>query len=136
MSIHGITEKIARNIVAYRTQHGPFKSIEDLVRVDHTNCSLLDKIRFQVFVELKNSVHQYQQRADLHGSVPSEPNLVQPPERRPRPPAVRTQMVCTALACDQSQDPMMVVLREGDVLHGHAHSSAGCRRKPRSVLAV
>lgn len=51
MSIRGITEKIARNIVAYRTQHGPFKSIEDLVRVDHINCSLLDKIRFQVFVE-------------------------------------------------------------------------------------
>ena len=39
MSIRGITEKIARNIVAYRTQH------------DHINCSLLDKIRFQVFVE-------------------------------------------------------------------------------------
>ncbi|XP_056439120.1 endonuclease/exonuclease/phosphatase family domain-containing protein 1 [Gadus chalcogrammus] len=51
MSIRGITEKIARNIVAYRTQHGPFKSIEDLVRVEHINCSLLDKIRFQVFVE-------------------------------------------------------------------------------------
>ncbi|CAL8391628.1 unnamed protein product [Gadus morhua 'NCC'] len=51
MSIRGITEKIARNIVAYRTQHGPFKSIEDLVRVDHINCSLPDKIRFQVFVE-------------------------------------------------------------------------------------
>ena len=51
MSIRGITEKIARNIVAYRTQHGPFTSIEDLVRVVHINCSLLDKICFQVFVE-------------------------------------------------------------------------------------
>ena len=51
MSLRGITEKIARNIVAYRTQHGPFKSIEDLVRVEHINYSLLDKIRFQVFVE-------------------------------------------------------------------------------------
>lgn len=51
MSIRGITEKIARNIVAYRTQRGPFKSIEDLVRVENINCSLLDKIRFQVFVE-------------------------------------------------------------------------------------
>ncbi|KAM4630386.1 endonuclease/exonuclease/phosphatase family domain-containing protein 1 [Polymixia lowei] len=51
MSIRGITEKIAKNIVAYRTEHGPFKSIEDLVRVNHINCSLLDKIRFQVFVE-------------------------------------------------------------------------------------
>uniref|UniRef100_A0A3Q3H047 Endonuclease/exonuclease/phosphatase family domain-containing protein 1 n=1 Tax=Labrus bergylta TaxID=56723 RepID=A0A3Q3H047_9LABR len=51
MSIRGITEKIAKNIVAYRVEHGPFKSIEDLVRVNHINSSLLDKIRFQVFVE-------------------------------------------------------------------------------------
>uniref|UniRef100_A0A3Q1EHD8 Endonuclease/exonuclease/phosphatase family domain-containing protein 1 n=1 Tax=Acanthochromis polyacanthus TaxID=80966 RepID=A0A3Q1EHD8_9TELE len=51
MSIRGITEKIAKNIVAYRAEHGPFKSIEDLVRVNHINSSLLDKIRFQVFVE-------------------------------------------------------------------------------------
>ncbi|KAK0147611.1 Endonuclease/exonuclease/phosphatase family domain-containing protein 1 [Merluccius polli] len=51
VSIRGVTEKMARNIAAYRTRHGPFKSIEDLVRVEHINCSLLDKIRFQVFVE-------------------------------------------------------------------------------------
>lgn len=51
MSIRGITEKIARNIVVYRAEHGPFKSIEDLVRVNHINSSLLDKVRFQVFVE-------------------------------------------------------------------------------------
>lgn len=51
MSIRGITEKMAKNIVAYRLEHGPFKSIEDLVRVSHINSSLLDKIRFQVFVE-------------------------------------------------------------------------------------
>ncbi|XP_022613040.1 endonuclease/exonuclease/phosphatase family domain-containing protein 1 isoform X1 [Seriola dumerili] len=51
MSIRGITEKIAKNIVVYRAEHGPFRSIEDLVRVHHINSSLLDKIRFQVFVE-------------------------------------------------------------------------------------
>ncbi|KAM8840455.1 endonuclease/exonuclease/phosphatase family domain-containing protein 1 isoform 1-T1 [Spinachia spinachia] len=51
MSIRGITEKIAKNIVAYRAEHGAFRSIEDLVRVHHINSSLLDKIRFQVFVE-------------------------------------------------------------------------------------
>ncbi|XP_018550950.1 LOW QUALITY PROTEIN: endonuclease/exonuclease/phosphatase family domain-containing protein 1 [Lates calcarifer] len=51
MSIRGISEKIAKNIVVYRAEHGPFKSIEDLVRVNHINSSLLDKIRFQVFVE-------------------------------------------------------------------------------------
>ncbi|KAK6327642.1 hypothetical protein J4Q44_G00032870 [Coregonus suidteri] len=51
MSIRGITDKIAKNIVEYRIENGPFKSIEDLVRVNHINSSLLDKIRFQVFVE-------------------------------------------------------------------------------------
>ena len=51
MSIRGMTEKIVKNIVAYRTEHGPFKSIEDLVRVRYINSSLLDKIRFQVYVE-------------------------------------------------------------------------------------
>ncbi|KAM4539811.1 endonuclease/exonuclease/phosphatase family domain-containing protein 1 [Odontesthes bonariensis] len=51
MSIRGMTEKIVKNIVAYRTEHGPFKSIEDLVRVNSINSSLLDKIRFQVYVE-------------------------------------------------------------------------------------
>ncbi|KAM9418156.1 endonuclease/exonuclease/phosphatase family domain-containing protein 1-like [Salvelinus alpinus] len=51
MSIRGITDKIAKNIVEYRMGNGPFKSIEDLVRVNHINSSLLDKIRFQVFVE-------------------------------------------------------------------------------------
>lgn len=51
MSIRGITEKIAKSIVDYRTEHGPFRSIEDLVKVNYINSSLLDKIRFQVFVE-------------------------------------------------------------------------------------
>ena len=51
MSIRGITEKIAKNIVGYRAENGPFKNIEDLVRVSHINSSLLDRIRFQVYVE-------------------------------------------------------------------------------------
>ncbi|MEQ2175599.1 Endonuclease/exonuclease/phosphatase domain-containing protein 1 [Goodea atripinnis] len=51
LSIRGLTEKIVKNIVAYRTEHGPFRSIEDLVRVNQINSSLLDKIRFQVYVE-------------------------------------------------------------------------------------
>ncbi|KAJ8415935.1 hypothetical protein AAFF_G00404920 [Aldrovandia affinis] len=51
VSIRGITERIAKNIVDYRKEYGPFKSIEDLVKVNNINSSLLDKIRFQVFVE-------------------------------------------------------------------------------------
>nr|XP_023665431.1 endonuclease/exonuclease/phosphatase family domain-containing protein 1-like [Paramormyrops kingsleyae] len=51
MSIRGITEKTAKNIIVYRNVHGPFKSVDDLVKVDHMNSSLLDRIRFQVFVD-------------------------------------------------------------------------------------
>lgn len=51
MSIRGLTEKVVKNIVAYRVENGPFRSIEDLVKVNHINSSLLDKIRFQVYVE-------------------------------------------------------------------------------------
>lgn len=51
MSVRGITEKIAKSIVDHRANHGPFKTIEDLVKVSYINSSLLEKIRFQVFVE-------------------------------------------------------------------------------------
>uniref|UniRef100_A0A8C2Y877 Uncharacterized protein n=1 Tax=Coturnix japonica TaxID=93934 RepID=A0A8C2Y877_COTJA len=52
MSIRGITEKIANSIVDYRKEHGPFKSIEDLVRMNCINSSFLDKIRHQIFSAL------------------------------------------------------------------------------------
>uniref|UniRef100_A0A671SJ70 Endonuclease/exonuclease/phosphatase family domain-containing protein 1 n=1 Tax=Sinocyclocheilus anshuiensis TaxID=1608454 RepID=A0A671SJ70_9TELE len=50
VSVRGITEKIAKSIVEFRSVHGPFRSIEDLVKVPSINSSLLDRIRFQVFV--------------------------------------------------------------------------------------
>ncbi|XP_016414352.1 endonuclease/exonuclease/phosphatase family domain-containing protein 1-like [Sinocyclocheilus rhinocerous] len=51
VSVRGITEKLAKSIVEFRSAHGPFRSIEDLVKVPSINSSLLDRIRFQVFVE-------------------------------------------------------------------------------------
>ncbi|XP_042716284.1 endonuclease/exonuclease/phosphatase family domain-containing protein 1 isoform X2 [Chrysemys picta bellii] len=51
MSIRGVTEKIAHGIVDYRKEHGPFRSIEDLVKLDCINSSFLDKIRHQIFTE-------------------------------------------------------------------------------------
>lgn len=50
VSIRGITDKMAQNVVAFRAEHGAFRSIEDLVRVPSINGSLLDKIRFQVAI--------------------------------------------------------------------------------------
>lgn len=51
MSVRGLTEKMALSIVDYRREHGPFRSIEDLVRMDGINATFLDRIRHQVFAE-------------------------------------------------------------------------------------
>ncbi|XP_072455246.1 endonuclease/exonuclease/phosphatase family domain-containing protein 1 [Notamacropus eugenii] len=51
MSLRGVSEKVALGIVDYRQEHGPFKSVEDLIRLDGINSSFLDKIRSQVFAE-------------------------------------------------------------------------------------
>lgn len=51
LSVPGLTDRLVDSIVSYRTQHGPFRSIEDLVKVNHISGSLLDRIRFQVYVE-------------------------------------------------------------------------------------
>ncbi|XP_004840351.1 endonuclease/exonuclease/phosphatase family domain-containing protein 1 isoform X1 [Heterocephalus glaber] len=51
MSVRGLTEKLALSIVDYRREHGPFRSVEDLVRMDGINAAFLDRIRHQVFAE-------------------------------------------------------------------------------------
>uniref|UniRef100_A0A8C6MZL7 Endonuclease/exonuclease/phosphatase family domain-containing protein 1 n=1 Tax=Mus spicilegus TaxID=10103 RepID=A0A8C6MZL7_MUSSI len=51
MSVRGLSEKMALSIVDYRREHGPFRSVEDLVRMDGINAAFLDRIRHQVFAE-------------------------------------------------------------------------------------
>ncbi|XP_043920966.1 endonuclease/exonuclease/phosphatase family domain-containing protein 1 [Protopterus annectens] len=51
MSVRGLSQKIANGIVDYRKEHGPFKSIEELVKVSCISSSFLEKIRPHVFVE-------------------------------------------------------------------------------------
>ena len=43
MSINGIGEKRAEAIISYREQHGPFKSVEQLLEVQGVGPSILDK---------------------------------------------------------------------------------------------
>lgn len=45
MTIKGIGEKRAAAIVAYREQHGPFKSVDELMEVKGVSGSLLEKSR-------------------------------------------------------------------------------------------
>lgn len=43
--LDGIGEKLAKRIVAHRTEHGPFASVEDVGRVKGIGAKTLDKIR-------------------------------------------------------------------------------------------
>ncbi|XP_048849378.1 LOW QUALITY PROTEIN: endonuclease/exonuclease/phosphatase family domain-containing protein 1-like [Brienomyrus brachyistius] len=77
MSIRGITEKTAKNIIVYRNVHGPFKSVDDLVKVDQMNSSLLDRIRFQVFVDRSRTQStQHQRGTDRTSKSHSSPTSV------------------------------------------------------------
>ncbi|CAJ0945026.1 unnamed protein product [Ranitomeya imitator] len=51
MTLRGVSEEMAQDIVHYRTQNGPLKSIEDLAKVDSVTISFLDKVRPQVYVQ-------------------------------------------------------------------------------------
>ncbi|XP_067857484.1 endonuclease/exonuclease/phosphatase family domain-containing protein 1 [Heptranchias perlo] len=51
MSVRGISDKIARGIVSYRKEHGPFEIVDDLVKVTSVSSLLLDKVRPRVVAE-------------------------------------------------------------------------------------
>ncbi|KAM6899670.1 endonuclease/exonuclease/phosphatase family domain-containing protein 1 [Xenentodon cancila] len=88
MSIRGMTEKIVKNIVAYRAEHGPFKSIEDLVKVQQINSSLLDKIRFQVYVERSSTPS-----TNTNGGHPSPTSFSLRSDDLDLPPGGPTQII-------------------------------------------
>uniref|UniRef100_A0A8C8SUE5 Endonuclease/exonuclease/phosphatase family domain-containing protein 1 n=1 Tax=Pelusios castaneus TaxID=367368 RepID=A0A8C8SUE5_9SAUR len=97
MSIRGVTEKIAHGIVSYRAEHGPFRSIEDLVKMDGINSSFLDKIRHQVFTERSRppSTHT---NGGLNFTVkphPSPTSLSLQSEDLDFPPGGPTQIIST-----------------------------------------
>ncbi|XP_063160112.1 endonuclease/exonuclease/phosphatase family domain-containing protein 1 [Candoia aspera] len=97
MSIRGITEKIANSIVEYRREHGPFKSIEDLVKMDCINSSFLDKIRHQIFAE-RSRPPSTNTNGGLNFSVkphPSPTSLSLQSEDLDFPPGGPTQMIST-----------------------------------------
>lgn len=75
LSVRGLTEKTAGNIVRYRAENGPFRSVEDLVRVPHINGSLLDRIRSQVCVarSRRPSAHPSPASSSLRSDDPELP---------------------------------------------------------------
>lgn len=48
--LSGIGQKRAQAIIAYREQHGPFKSIDDLLKIKGIGKKILDKNRERIIV--------------------------------------------------------------------------------------
>jgi len=51
MTLSGIGEKVAQRIVQFREANGPFKSVEDLKRVDGVGGALLERNRPRLVVK-------------------------------------------------------------------------------------
>jgi competence protein ComEA len=50
LELNGIGQKRAQAIIAYRKQHGPFKSIEDLINVKGIGKKILERNRGKIIV--------------------------------------------------------------------------------------
>ncbi|XP_006124119.2 endonuclease/exonuclease/phosphatase family domain-containing protein 1 [Pelodiscus sinensis] len=97
MSIRGVTETMAQRIVGYRQEHGPFRSIEDLVKLDGISSSFLDKIRHQVFTE-RSRPPSTNTNGGLNFTVkphPSPTSLSLQSEDLDVPPGGPTQLIST-----------------------------------------
>lgn len=102
MNLRGLTDEMAQDIVLYRTQHGPLKSIEDLVKVDSITISFLDKVRHQVYVQRSRppSTHT---NGGLHFMAkphPSPTSLSLQSEDLDFPPGGPTQLISTRPAVE------------------------------------
>ncbi|XP_056376458.1 endonuclease/exonuclease/phosphatase family domain-containing protein 1 isoform X1 [Hyla sarda] len=102
MNLRGLTDEMAQDIIHYRTQHGPLKSIEDLVKVDSITVSFLDKVRNQVYVQRSRppSTHT---NGGLHFMAkphPSPTSLSLQSEDLDFPPGGPTQLISTRPAVE------------------------------------
>ncbi|XP_004385363.1 endonuclease/exonuclease/phosphatase family domain-containing protein 1 [Trichechus manatus latirostris] len=97
MSVRGLTEKMALGIVDYRREHGPFRSVEDLVRMDGISAAFLDKIRHQVFAERSRppSTHTNGGLTFTAKPHPSPTSLSLQSEDLDLPPGGPTQIIST-----------------------------------------
>uniref|UniRef100_A0A9L0TFM9 Endonuclease/exonuclease/phosphatase family domain-containing protein 1 n=1 Tax=Equus caballus TaxID=9796 RepID=A0A9L0TFM9_HORSE len=97
MSVRGLTEKMAASIVDYRREHGPFRSVEDLVRMGGINAAFLDRIRHQVFAERSRppSTHTNGGLTFTAKPHPSPTSLSLQSEDLDLPPGGPTQIIST-----------------------------------------
>ncbi|XP_013880706.1 endonuclease/exonuclease/phosphatase family domain-containing protein 1 [Austrofundulus limnaeus] len=122
LSVRALTEKLVHNIVAYRTEHGPFRSIEDLVRVNNINSSLLDRIRFQVYVQRSRAPSTTNGGPNGTTKVYSSPTFSLSSEDLDLPPGGPTHMTCV-----RPQVEPLLGLRDGKpVVRLGSWSLQGC----------
>lgn len=97
MSVRGLSEKMALSIVDFRREHGPFRSVEDLVRMDGINAAFLDRIRHQVFAERSRppSTHTNGGLTFTAKPHPSPTSLSLQSEDLDLPPGGPTQIIST-----------------------------------------
>ncbi|KAJ1199928.1 hypothetical protein NDU88_003760 [Pleurodeles waltl] len=100
MGIRGITEAVARGIVHYRTEHGPFRSVEDLAKVGSISSSFLERIRHHVSAEKSrpSSTATANNNGGLHFTArphPSPTSLSLQSEDLDFPPGGPTQLIST-----------------------------------------
>ncbi|KAG8572534.1 hypothetical protein GDO81_012075 [Engystomops pustulosus] len=102
MNLRGLTEEMAQDVITYRAQHGPLKSIEDLAKVDSITVAFLDKVRHQVYVQRSRppSTHT---NGGLHFMAkphPSPTSLSLQSEDLDFPPGGPTQLISTRPAVE------------------------------------
>ena len=70
--LEGIGEKMAHRIVADRTKHGPFRSIEELMRVNGIGPATLDRIRSQLKMKHASFIPAGPRPARIDGTATSQ----------------------------------------------------------------
>jgi competence protein ComEA len=74
MMMPGIGEKISKNVVAYRQANGPFKSLDDLIKVKGISKKKLDKLRQNFVLEGQTTyIPVVSQKAPGKGTQKSKP---------------------------------------------------------------
>nr|XP_032813742.1 endonuclease/exonuclease/phosphatase family domain-containing protein 1-like isoform X1 [Petromyzon marinus]XP_032813743.1 endonuclease/exonuclease/phosphatase family domain-containing protein 1-like isoform X1 [Petromyzon marinus]XP_032813744.1 endonuclease/exonuclease/phosphatase family domain-containing protein 1-like isoform X1 [Petromyzon marinus] len=53
-SVRGVSEKLAERVAHHRAEHGPFRTVDDLVRVRGISASLIERVRAQVYAGLSS----------------------------------------------------------------------------------
>lgn len=98
LSVRGLTERMAASIVDYRREHGPFRSVEDLVKTGGINAAFLDRIRPQVFAERSSRPPSTHTNGGLTFTAkphPSPTSLSLQSEDLDLPPGGPTQIIST-----------------------------------------